>query len=447
MAAFGVAQIRRLRHDGFECYSQAFRFDGGGTSTGNGSPFQLSAGEHRDLISEVGVPNRGGIGLDTAAGARVASANFGASRRRPGEGIRMRAIEVTANASQSALPVARRDPPAALKHPTPQQQPKLIDRLREALRSRHYSRRTEESYCQWVKRFIFFHHVRHPAEMAEPEINAFLTHLATEGKVSASTQNQALSALLFLYRYVLDRKIGELGEVVRARKPHRLPVVLTRQEVRAVLSSLEGDKWLMASVMYGAGLRLTECLRLRVQDVDMEAGQILVRDGKGFKDRITMLPEVVKRPLAEHLERVKRIHARDLADGYGRVQLPDALARKYPKAAWDWGWQFLFPQEKRWVDARTGEQGRHHIDESLIQRAVKAATRAAGIHKHATCHTLRHSFATHLLEDGYDIRTIQELLGHRDVKTTMIYTHVLNRGGKGVRSPVDSLVALPAQGA
>jgi integron integrase len=283
--------------------------------------------------------------------------------------------------------------------------------------------------------------------MAEPEINAFLTHLATEGKVSASTQNQALSALLFLYRYVLDRKIGELGEVVRARKPHRLPVVLTRQEVRAVLSSLEGDKWLMASVMYGAGLRLTECLRLRVQDVDMEAGQILVRDGKGFKDRITMLPKVVKRPLAEHLERVKRIHARDLADGYGRVQLPDALARKYPKAAWDWGWQFLFPQEKRWVDPRTGEQGRHHIDESLIQRAVKAATRAAGIHKHATCHTLRHSFATHLLEDGYDIRTIQELLGHRDVKTTMIYTHVLNRGGKGVRSPVDSLVALPAQGA
>jgi integron integrase len=307
------------------------------------------------------------------------------------------------------------------------------------LRSRHYSPRTEQTYCHWVKRYIFFHNVRHPAEKGETEVNVFLTHLATSGKVSASTQNQALSALLFLYRYVLGNPLGKLGEVARARKPHRLPVVLTRQEVRAVLSRLEGDKWLMASLMYGAGLRLAECLRLRVQDVDFEAQQILVRDGKGFKDRITMLPEAVKRPLTDHLESVRRIHARDLADGYGRVDLPGALTRKYPRAAWEWRWQHVFPQEHRWVNPRTGEQGRHHIDESLIQRAVKGAVSAAGIAKHATCHTLRHSFATHLLEDGYDIRTIQELLGHKDVKTTMIYTHVLNRGGRGVRSPVDSL--------
>ena len=249
-------------------------------------------------------------------------------------------------------------------------QPKLLDRLREALRARHYSPRTEQTYCHWVKRFIFFHHVRPPAEMGEPEVNAFLTSLAMKGKVSASTQNQALSALLFLYRYVLERPLGQLGEVVRARKPHRLPVVLTRHEVRAVLSRLEGDKWLMASPIYGAGLRLAECLRLRVQDVDLEANQILVRDGNGFKDRITMLPEAVKRPLADHLANVKRIHTRDVAEGYGQVALPEALARKYPKAAWEWRWQHVFPQEHRWVNAPTGEQGRYHMDESLIQRAV-----------------------------------------------------------------------------
>jgi len=391
----------------------------------------------------------------------------------------MRAIEETAQAPQRTLTPARQDPlgpvgqtmlrraiipsnvlsPPGLRAtpPTPappsvaiagppRPQPKLLDRLREALWSRHYSPRTEQTYCHWVKRFIFFHHVRHPAEMGELEVNAFLTSLAMKGKVSASTQNQALSALLFLYRYVLDRPLGQLGEVVRARKPHRLPVVLTRQEVRAVLSRLEGDKWLMASLMYGAGLRLAECLRLRVHDVDLEANQILVRDGKGFKDRITMLPEAVKRPLADHLANVKRMHTRDVADGYGRVALPDALARKYPKAAWEWRWQHLFPQEHRWVNARTGEQGRYHMDESLIQRAVKVAVHSAGITKHATCHTLRHSSATHLLEDGYDIRTIQELLGHKDVKTTMVYTHVLNRGGRGVRSPVDSLGAPPAAG-
>jgi len=354
----------------------------------------------------------------------------------------MRTAGDTAHPSRSAVAGAWRDPPAPVKHapppPTPQQ-PKLLDRLREALRSRHYSRRTEQAYRHWVKRFIFFHKVRHPSEMAEPEINAFLTHLAIKEKVSASTQNQALSALLFLYRHVLSRQIGDLGDVIRARRPKRLPVVLTRDEVKAVLGNLTGDKWLMASLMYGAGLRLMECVNLRVHDIDCVANQITIRDGKGFKDRLTMLPEAVKAPLREHLARVRRIHQRDLADGYGRVGLPYALARKYPNAASDWGWQWVFPQESRWVNPQTADQGRHHVDESILQKAVKAAVRRAGIPKHATCHTFRHSFATHLLEAGYDIRTLQELLGHKDVQTTMIYTHVLNRGGKGVRSPVDTL--------
>jgi integron integrase len=330
--------------------------------------------------------------------------------------------------------------PSVFSAPAPaRQQPKLLDRLREALRSRHYSRRTEHCYCHWVKRFIFFHHVRHPAEIAEPEINAFLSHLAIKEKVSASTQNQALSALLFLYRHVLGREVGDLGEVIRARTPKRLPVVLTREEVKALLGHLGGDKWLMASLMYGAGLRLRECTKLRVHDLDLTANRITVRDGKGFKDRLTMLPEVVKAALREHFARVRQIHQRDLADGYGRVSMPDALSRKYPNAAAEWGWQWAFPQEHRWINRRTGEQGRHHVDESIPQKAVKAAVRKAGIAKHATCHAFRHSFATHLLEAGYDIRTVQELLGHKDVQTTMIYTHVLNRGGKGVRSPVDAL--------
>lgn len=262
--------------------------------------------------------------------------------------------------------------------------------------------------------------------MAEPEINAFLTYLAVNEKVSASTQNQALSALLFLYRHVLGREVGDLGEVIRARKPKRLPVVMTREEVKAVLANLSGDKWLMASLMYGSGLRLMECLRLRVQDLDFSRNEILVRDGKGAKDRITMLPASLKAPLQEHLRTVKAIHERDLADGWGRVLLPDALDRKYP-------------QENRWKNPKTGEEGRHHVHESIIQKAVGGATRKAGLAKRATCHTFRHSFATQLLESGYDIRTVQELLGHKDVKTTMIYTHVLNRGGKGVKSPVDDL--------
>jgi integron integrase len=317
--------------------------------------------------------------------------------------------------------------------------PKLLDRLREALRSRHYSRRTEQAYCHWVRRFIFFHNVRHPADMAEAEINGFLTHLAVKEKVSASTQNQALSALLFLYRHVIGREVGDLGNVIRARKPTRLPVVMTRDEVKSVLSGLSGDKRLMASLLYGAGLRLMECLRLRIQDIDFSRNEILIRDGKGAKDRITMLPESLKASLQEHLKKVKLIHERDLAEGWGRVQLPGALDRKYPNAPGEWRWQWVFPQDNRWMNPHTKEQGRHHTDESLVQKAVREAVIKAGLTKRATCHTFRHSFATHLLEGGYDIRTVQELLGHSDVKTTMIYTHVLNRGPSGVRSPVDEL--------
>ena len=319
------------------------------------------------------------------------------------------------------------------------QKPKLLEQVRLAIRTRHYSRRTESAYTHWIKRFIFFNGVRHPAEMGEPEINAFLSHLALKGRVSASTQNQALSALLFLYRHVLSRELGDLGQVIRARKPTRLPVVMTREEVKTVLACLHDDKWLMASLMYGAGLRLMECLCLRVQDIDFARNEITVRDGKGAKDRVTMLPESLKTPLQNHLRKVKIIHERDLRDGWGRVQVPDALDRKYPSAPTDWRWQWVFPQENRWTNHKTGQQGRHHVDESIVQKAVTQAVRDARLTKRASCHTFRHSFATHLLADGYDIRTVQELLGHKDVKTTMIYTHVLNRGGKGVRSPADTL--------
>jgi integron integrase len=314
-----------------------------------------------------------------------------------------------------------------------------MDQLRDALRSRHYSRRTEQAYSLWVRRFLRFNHMRHPKDMGEREINAFLTDLAVEKRVSSSTQTQALSAVLFLYRNVIGRDVGDLGGVVRARKPKRMPVVMTREEVRAVLAQMDGDTRLMASLMYGTGMRLMECLRLRVLDVDFGASEIAVRDGKGAKDRVTMLPAALVPALQRQFKRAKAVHDRDLADGWGRVVLPDALDRKYPNAAAEWRWQFVFPQQKRWVNPRTGQQGRHHVHETILQRAVREAANRAGITKHVSCHTFRHSFATHLLESGYDIRTIQELLGHRDLSTTMIYTHVLNKGGLGVKSPFDGL--------
>ena len=312
-----------------------------------------------------------------------------------------------------------------------------MDLMRDALRARHYSLRTEKAYCLWVKRFIIYHGMRHPKDMAEDEINAFLTHLAVDEGVSASTQTQALSAIIFLYRYVLGLDIGEMRGLIRAHKPERMPVVLTRAEVRQILGHLTGEQWLMAALMYGTGLRVSECLSLRVQDVDFERNEIMIRNGKGAKDRVTMLPDTVKPQLRRQLERAKAVHEADLADGWGRVVLPDALHRKYPSAPAEWRWQWIFPQERRWRNSKTGEQGRHHVHITVIQRAVRDAARASGVVKKVGPHTLRHTFATQLLEAGYDIRTIQELLGHKDVRTTMIYTHVLNRGGHGVRSPLD----------
>jgi integron integrase len=312
--------------------------------------------------------------------------------------------------------------------------------MQAALRARHYSNRTGEAYCSWVRRYVRFHRLRHPAELGDEEINILLTHLAVTEHVSASTQTQALSALLFLYRHVLGLNVGEL-ELVRANRPRRLPVVLTRAEVRRLLSGLEGEPRLVAALLYGSGLRLMEGLRLRVCDLEPGRGELLVRSGKGGRDRVTMLPRSLQPDLEAQLTRARALHARDLAAGWGRVELPGALARKYPRAPWEWRWQWVFPQQRRWRNPETGEEGRHHLHETIVQRAVTASVRRAGITKHATCHTLRHSFATHLLEDGYDIRTIQELLGHKDVRTTMIYVHVLNRGGHGVRSPIDDLIA------
>lgn len=317
--------------------------------------------------------------------------------------------------------------------------PRLLDQVRALLRARHYSRRTEDAYLAWIRRFIRFHRLRHPKDMAEGEVNAFLTHLAVDHKVAASTQNQALAALLFLYRDVLGRHALDLAAFVRAKRPQRIPVVLTREEVKAVLTRLRGDRWLIASLLYGSGLRLMECLQLRVQDIDIARHQISVRRGKGGKDRVTVFPTALKAPLESHLQNVKVLHDRDRADGWGRAPLPDALDRKYPNASTEWRWQWVFPQDRRWSDPRTREQGRHHLDPSLVQKSVRTAVVTAGLTKRATCHTFRHSFATHLLEDGYDIRTVQELLGHSDIKTTMIYTHVLNRGPAGVRSPMDVL--------
>lgn len=314
--------------------------------------------------------------------------------------------------------------------------PRLLDQAREALRRLHYSLRTEESYIGWMRRYILFHHKRHPAEMGAPEVEAFLTDLAVTQQVAASTQNQALSALQFLYSEVLQQPLGEL-HAVRAKQPQRLPTVLTRAEVRRVIDALAGTYQLMAKLLYGSGLRLMECVRLRVKDIDVPQRQLLVRSGKGEKDRVTPLPSSLILPLQEHLGRVQLTHTQDLREGYGEVYLPYALARKYPNANREWLWQYVFPAKQRSLDPRSGSVRRHHLDESGLQKAVRRAAQLAQVPKHVTCHTFRHSFATHLLEDGYDIRTVQELLGHSDVSTTMIYTHVLNRGGRGVRSPLD----------
>jgi len=319
--------------------------------------------------------------------------------------------------------------------------PRLLDSVRAAIETRHYSRRTQETYVQWIKRFIIFSGKRHPRELGAPEVTAFLSHLAVAGQVAASTQNQALAALLFLYREVIDEPLPWLNDIVRAKRPVRKPSVLTADEAQRLLSQMRGPKLLMASLLYGAGLRLRECLGLRVKDVDFGYRQIFVRDGKGGKDRITVLPAPIVEPLQKHLIRVKALHERDLAQGYGDVELPDALMRKYPKAQYEWAWKFVFPSYKRSVDPRTGVIRRHHVYENFLIRGVKQAARDAGIAKHVSCHTLRHSFATHLLENGYDIRTVQELLGHKDVSTTMIYTHVLNKGGRSVKSPLDAVRA------
>ncbi len=314
---------------------------------------------------------------------------------------------------------------------------KLLACVREAIRARHYSLRTEEAYCQWIRRYILFQQKRHPLEMGEGEINTFLSHLATKGRVAASTQNQALAALLFLYRDVLGREIGQLEGVVRAKRSVRLPVVLSHTEVRAVLDRMDGTPKLMASLLYGAGLRLMECMRLRVKDLDFGRGEITVRGGKGDKDRATVLPSSLVAQLKDHLTRVKALRERDLAAGYGEVVFPGALARKYPGAPKEWGWQWVFPSSTRSRDPRTGKVGRHHANERALQRAVRQAARGAGITKPVGPHTFRHCFATHLLESGQDIRTVQELLGHSDLSTTMIYTHALNRGARGVLSPID----------
>jgi integron integrase len=325
--------------------------------------------------------------------------------------------------------------------PAGSQPPKLLDRVRQALQTRHYSRRTEKAYVGWIRRYILFHGKRHPTEMGAPEITQFLTSLAVDRRVAASTQNQALGALLFLYREVLDQNLPWLDDLVRARRPQHVPVVMTRDEVRAVLQHLEGVPRLLALLFYGAGLRLLEGARLRVQDVDFSANLIVIRDGKGAKDPVTMLPAAVKAALARHLAEVRRQHEGDLQAGAGWVELPDALGRKYPNAGRQWGWQWVFPATRLYFHRETRQRRRHHLHESVTQRAVKDAVRRSGIAKHAKCHTFRHSFATHLLEDAYDIRTVQELLGHRDVATTMIYTHVPNRGRAAVRSPADRILS------
>jgi len=337
----------------------------------------------------------------------------------------------------SAVGTAQPEPQSQSQlHPQPQ---RLLGRMREALRVRHYSIRTERAYVDWVRRFIRFHDRRHPARLGAVEVQAFLTHLAVERSVASPTQNQAKAALLFLYREVLGLQLPWLDEIVGAKLSRHLPVVLTPSEVRALLGQLSGTMELVAALLYGTGARLLEALRLRVKDVEFERREILIRDGKGAKDRVTVLPENLVLPLQQHLAGVKRVHLRDLAAGFGDVWLPDALDLKYPNAGRTWGWQWVFPSTVRSVDPRSGAEHRHHLNETTVQKAIAGAARRAGIVKPCSPHVLRHSFATHLLQAGYDIRTVQELLGHSDVKTTMIYTHVLNRGGRCVRSPLDQI--------
>jgi len=314
---------------------------------------------------------------------------------------------------------------------------KLLDQVRDIIRLKHYSIRTEKAYVNWIRRYILFHNKRHPKEMGSREIEDFLTHLAVDENVAASTQNQAFNALLFLYREVLNIQLDDSINAIRAKRPKRLPTVLTKEELHRIFDAMSGTYLLMAKLLYGSGLRLMECLRLRVKDIDFEQNQITVREGKGMKDRVTVLPESLKVLLKKHLNRVKMMHDSDLAKGYGHVYLPFALERKYPNANQEWIWQYVFPSKSLSKDPRSGKIRRHHLSESTLQKAVKKAVKLARINKPVSCHTFRHCFATHLLEDGYDIRTVQELLGHEDLNTTMIYTHVLNRGGLAVRSPID----------
>ena len=322
--------------------------------------------------------------------------------------------------------------------PAPQEK-KLLDQYRDALRIKHYSPRTEDTYIQWVRNYILFHNKRHPKEMGIPEIGQYLTHLATKQQVAASTQNQAFSAILFLYRHILNIQLDKLQLAeLRPQRSKTVPIVLSKDEVKRLIANLSGTNKLIAQVMYGGGLRVMECMRLRVKDIDFENHQVIVRDGKGENDRFTILPDSLIPSLQLHLRYVKSLHEKDLADGHGSVYLPNALERKYKNADKDWIWQYLFPAAEISTDKRTGIIRRHHIHETIVQKSIKEAARRADINKHVTPHTLRHSFATHLLQNGYDIRTIQELLGHKDVKTTMIYTHVLQRGGLAVKSPLDS---------
>jgi integron integrase len=317
------------------------------------------------------------------------------------------------------------------------QKKKLLDQLRDAIRAKHYSYRTEQTYTDWCKRYIIHHNKRHPAEMGAAEIQAFITYLAVERNVAASTQNQALSAVLFLYRHVLRIELDIPADLIRAKKPERLPTVLSKDEALSVIRNMQGTPKLMTQLLFGSGLRLMECLRLRVKDIDFANRQIIVRDGKGESDRSVPLPESITAPLKELIQNTKRIHQNDLKEGYGETHLPYALAIKYPNASREPAWQYIFPASQRSTDPTTGKIMRHHLDESVLSRAIKQAAQSAGMDKRVTPHTFRHSFATHLLQNGYDIRTVQELLGHKDVKTTMIYTHVLQRGGLAVKSPID----------